>query len=103
MAFGLAILIPIIAIILLTQIGLDIISDKLAIVNEITQTVEIHDPTTGEVTPIDVKSAWPLLILHIFGVLSQYPVYDVARNTPWYQFGFLIGAGSPILGFIRGR
>lgn len=45
-------------------------------------------------------TAWPLLILHIFGVLSQYPVYDVARNSSWYQFGFLIGAGSPILGFI---
>lgn len=41
-------------------------------------------------------TAWPLLLLHVFGVLSQYPVYDVARNTGWYQFGFLIGAGSPL-------
>ncbi len=48
-------------------------------------------------------TAWPLLILHVFGFLSQYPVYDVARNVPWYQFGFLIGAGSPILGFIGKR
>lgn len=45
-------------------------------------------------------TGWPLLILHIFGVFTQYPVYDVTRNNGWYQFGFLIGAGSPILGFL---
>lgn len=45
-------------------------------------------------------TAWPLLILHIFGVFKEYPVYDVMRNTGFYQFGFLIGSGSPILGFI---
>lgn len=45
-------------------------------------------------------TAWPLLILHIFGIFSEYPVYDVARNIGWYQFGFLLGAGSPLLGFL---
>lgn len=45
-------------------------------------------------------TAWPLLLLHIFGVFSEYPVYDVVRNTGWYQFGFLLGAGSPLLGFL---
>lgn len=48
-------------------------------------------------------TAWPLLILHAFDILTQYPVYDVSRNTPWYQLGFLIGAGSPILGFSARR
>jgi len=48
-------------------------------------------------------TAWPLLILHVFGIFSQYPVYDVARNTGWYQFGFLIGAGSPMLGLLGRR
>ncbi len=48
-------------------------------------------------------TAWPLLLLHFFGWLLEYPVYDVARNTGWYQFGFLIGAGSPFLGFIGKR
>ena len=77
MAFGLAILIPIIAIILLTQIGLDIISDKLATVNEVTQTVEIHDPVTGEATPIDVKSAWPAIgvITLEFAQSSGYQIF----------------------------
>ena len=48
-------------------------------------------------------TAWPLLILHVFGFFAEYPVYDIARNTAWYQFGFLIGAGSPILGFFGKR
>ncbi len=33
-------------------------------------------------------TAWPLFLLHLFGTFTQYPVYDVSRNTPWYQFGF---------------
>lgn len=48
-------------------------------------------------------TAWPLLLLHVFGIFSQYPVYDVARNTAWYQFGFLIGTGSPLLGLLGRR
>lgn len=47
-------------------------------------------------------TAWPLLILHVFNLLEQYPVYDTVRDGGWYQFGFLIGAGSPALG-IFGR
>lgn len=46
-------------------------------------------------------TAWPLLIAHVFGFLTNYPVYDIARDNGWYQFGFLIGAGSPFFGFLR--
>ncbi len=48
-------------------------------------------------------TAWPLLILHVFSIWDRYPVYNVVRNGGWYQFGFLIGAGSPILGLFSGR
>lgn len=48
-------------------------------------------------------TAWPLLILHVFGIFTQFPIYDVAKDVPWYQFGFLIGAGSPLLGLFRKR
>jgi hypothetical protein len=77
LAFGIAILIPIIAVILLTQIGLDIISDKLATVNEVTNTVEIHDPTTGASTPIEVKGTWPTkgVITLEFGQSSGFQVF----------------------------
>ena len=45
-------------------------------------------------------TAWPLLIFHVFGALVRYPIYDVVRDGGWYQFGFLIGAGSPFLGML---
>jgi hypothetical protein len=45
-------------------------------------------------------TAWPLLILHVFGIWEQYPVYNVDRDSGWYQFGFLTGAGSPLLGLL---
>ena len=45
-------------------------------------------------------TAWPLLLLYVVGIFTQYPIYDVVRDTGWYQFGFLIGAGSPLLGFL---
>jgi hypothetical protein len=49
-------------------------------------------------------SAWPLLIVHTFGGWTRYPIYDAARDGGWYQFGFLLGAGSPIFGlFGRGK
>ncbi len=48
-------------------------------------------------------TAWPLLIAHVFSWLSQYPVYNLNRDGGWYQFGFLIGAGSPILGLLGKR
>jgi hypothetical protein len=46
-------------------------------------------------------TAWPLLILHVLGVWEQYPVYNLARDGGWYQFGFLIGAGSPFAGLLN--
>jgi hypothetical protein len=48
-------------------------------------------------------TAWPLLILHVFSIWDRYPVYNVGRNVAWYQFGFLLGSGSPILGLLSGR
>ncbi len=45
-------------------------------------------------------TAWPLLVLHALGALGQYPIYDITRDDGWYQFGFLIGAGSPFLGML---
>ncbi len=47
-------------------------------------------------------TAWPLLIIHIFDAWQRYPVYDYARDGGWYQFGFLLGAGSPFLGILSG-
>ncbi|HUG16967.1 MAG TPA: hypothetical protein VMM78_18305, partial [Thermomicrobiales bacterium] len=43
-------------------------------------------------------TAWIVLIAHVFGGWDSQPVYDLARAGNWYDFGFLLGAGSPIFG-----
>jgi len=43
-------------------------------------------------------SAWAVLIVHAFGGWQEYPLFDSARGGNWYDFGFLLGAGSPLLG-----
>jgi hypothetical protein len=43
-------------------------------------------------------TAWVVFIAHFFGAWSNFPFYDVARSGGWYDFGFLLGAGSPLLG-----
>jgi hypothetical protein len=43
-------------------------------------------------------TAWIVLIVHVFGGWSEFPVFDAARSGNWYDFGFLVGAGSPLLG-----
>ena len=43
-------------------------------------------------------TAWVVLIVHVFGGWREFPFFDVARNGNWYDVGFLLGAGSPLLG-----
>src|SRR3982751_4161458 len=43
-------------------------------------------------------TAWIVLVVHIFGGWSEYPIFDTTRNGNWYAFGFLLGAGSPVPG-----
>jgi hypothetical protein len=47
-------------------------------------------------------SAWVVLIAHVFDAWDEYPVYNVERGGNWYDLGFLLGAGSPILGVFGG-
>lgn len=50
-------------------------------------------------------TAWVVLVVHAFGGWGQYPFFDTARAGNWYDLGFLVGAGSPILGLLgpKGR
>lgn len=65
-AFLLVLLLPVIAVIILTQTGINIVSDKLATVDFATNTVEIHDPTSGTVvTTINSPMVCP-----VFGVIT---------------------------------
>jgi hypothetical protein len=47
-------------------------------------------------------TAWIVLIVHVFGGWQDHQLYNVARIGNWYNFGFLLGAGSPFLGFLGG-
>ena len=48
-------------------------------------------------------SAWVVLIAHVFGGWKGYPFYNAARGSNWYDIGFLLGAGSPLLGSLGSR
>ena len=48
-------------------------------------------------------TAWIVLFAHVFSALQDQPVYDSARGGNWYDFGFLLGAGSPFLGMFSGK
>lgn len=43
-------------------------------------------------------TAWIVLIAHVFGAWAEFPFYNNARAGNWYDFGFLLGMGSPLLG-----
>src|SRR3712207_8694376 len=46
---------------------------------------------------------WIVLIVHVFDGWEQFPFYNEAKSGNWYDFGFLLGAGSPFLGAVSGR
>ena len=48
-------------------------------------------------------TAWIVLIAHVFGGWEAQNIFDSIRseNGNWYDFGFLVGTGSPFLGFFR--
>jgi len=48
-------------------------------------------------------TAWIVLIAHALGAWGRFPFYNVERSGNWYDFGFLVGAGSPLLGAASGR
>jgi hypothetical protein len=48
-------------------------------------------------------TAWIVLIAHVFGWWQSQPFYDVERAGNWYNLGFLVGAGSPLLGILSGN
>ncbi|KQR80668.1 hypothetical protein ASF98_17855 [Arthrobacter sp. Leaf337] len=48
-------------------------------------------------------TAWIVLIAHVFGAWAEFPFYNNARAGNWYDFGFLLGMGSPLLGGLGAR
>jgi len=71
-------MVPVIGVILLTQIGVNIISDKLVKSNPQTQTIQIKDPASGAVVKeVRPQVVWPAkgVITLEFGESSGYQVF----------------------------
>lgn len=87
-AFLVILMMPVIAVFLLTHSGIDIISDRLATVDSQTQAIEIHDPATGEVViEIHPVVSWP-----ISGVYTA----EFGDTTPFQLFHSGIDIAGPI-------
>ncbi len=60
-AFLIVLSLPIVAVIILTNTGLNIVSDKLATVNVQTQAIQIRNPADGEIIKeIHAQIVWPV-------------------------------------------
>lgn len=61
LAFLVILLLPVVAVIILTSTGLNVVSDKLATVDTKTQNVQIHDPKDGSIVQeIQPTVSWPV-------------------------------------------
>ena len=77
-AFLTVLMLPVIAVILLTQVGINAISNKLVSQNPTNQTIQIKDPVTGKVVKeIKPTIVWPTkgVITLEFGEMSLYQPY----------------------------
>lgn len=92
-AFLITLLIPILAVILVANVGLSVVSDKLVTLNPQTNTIEIHDPRTGNVIKnLKITAVWP-----VYGVVTlefgesnfPYQVFHTGIDiaNPFHQIG----------------
>lgn len=93
---------PVIAVFLLANAGIDVVSEHLATVNEQTQAIQIHDPATGEVTQeIQAKMSWPTkgVITLEFGETSSFQIFHTGIDiaNPYGK------KGDPITPFMDGK
>ncbi len=102
-AFLLVLSLPIIAVIILTNAGIDIVSGRLATANLKTNIVEIHDPASGKVIEsVQANAVWPVkgVVTLEFGEvdLPYQPLHsgiDIA--SPYRQIG------DPVTAFMPGK
>lgn len=100
--FLLVLLLPIIAVILLTYSGIDIVSDRLASINVNTHKIELHYPNGAIYKELDLKVIWPVkgIITTEFG--EPHLPYEL------FHRGIDIAnpegkIGDPVAAFAKGR
>jgi murein DD-endopeptidase MepM/ murein hydrolase activator NlpD len=100
--FLITLLIPVLAVILVANVGLSVVSDKLVTLNPQTNTIEIHDPRTGKVIKdLKITAVWPVsgVVTLEFGESDfPYQIYHTGIDiaNPQHQIG------DPITPFMEG-
>jgi len=114
LAFLFVLSLPVIAVIILTNAGINIVSDRLATVDSQTQAVQIHDPKDGsvieEIQPVVSwpvagiitlefgQSNWPFQPLHS-GIDIANPEGKIGNPIHPFMDGTVIYAGEIFWGF----
>lgn len=92
-------LIPVVAVIVLTQTGLNYVSDKLVVEDVESNTVEILNPANGEVlTSISTERAWPI----IGTVTLEFGVPHLPYEVTHTGIDIATKEGDPIHPFMAG-
>ena len=101
-AFLITLLIPVLAVILVANVGLSFVSDKLATLNPQTNMVEIHDPKTGNIIKdLKITAVWPVhgVVTLEFGASDfPYQVFHTGIDIANPQGKI----GDPITPFMEG-
>lgn len=98
--FLLVLLIPVIAVIVLTQTGINIVSDKLANLDVVNKTVQILNPLNGSViTNLSGPFTWP-----IHGVVTlEFGESDLPYQPFHTGIDIANKYGTPITPFAKGK
>jgi len=95
-------MLPVFTVVLLTQVGINLVSDVLASINPITSLVEIHNPADGSVFAIiEEPRIWPITgpVSLEFSQVSPYQLFHTGIDiaSPGRRIGDPVGA------FMKGK
>ena len=99
---GVICLLPVFAVLIITQAGINIVSGSLISYNPQTSQVEIHDPKTGEVVDhVDQTSMWPVsgpVSLEFGSLKSPFQPFHTGIDIASYDHQ----VGDPVRAFMKG-
>jgi len=102
LAFIIILMLPVIAVFILTHTGINIVSDQLTGINTTTGAIEIKNPADGTVTAtINKQIAWPVtgVITLKFGESSLYQIFHTGIDIANPEGKI----GDPITPFMEGK
>lgn len=100
LAFLTALLLPIVAVVVISNAGTQVVSDKLATINLQTHKIELHDPATGKVIlTLNETTAWP-----VKGVVTlEFGEIDLPYQPLHTGIDIAGKIGDPITTFTKGK